>query len=132
MKFFRRKETPWEVVDSRSVDPVPMYYEDEDLDIVTVNENNIRRKYVLDVNRDMSKQLSSELPKAVAFAREQLLEEIKRSGYNILLLESWRVTVLRKAKLHRVEVEYSGRPALALNEVKTRHPPYMAVLQTSH
>ena len=29
MLLFRRKEIPWEVVDSRNVDPVPMYYEDE-------------------------------------------------------------------------------------------------------
>lgn len=26
---FRRKEIPWEVVDSRAVEPVPMYYDDE-------------------------------------------------------------------------------------------------------
>lgn len=25
----RRKDVPWEVVDSKAVDPVPMYYEDE-------------------------------------------------------------------------------------------------------
>lgn len=25
----RRKEIPWEVVDSKAVDPVPMYYDDE-------------------------------------------------------------------------------------------------------
>jgi hypothetical protein len=25
----RRKETPWEVVDSKAVEPVPMYYDDE-------------------------------------------------------------------------------------------------------
>ena len=29
MLLFRRKEMPWEVVDTRNVDPVPMYYEDE-------------------------------------------------------------------------------------------------------
>lgn len=29
MRLFRRKEIPWEVVDSRSVDPVYMYYEDD-------------------------------------------------------------------------------------------------------
>lgn len=29
---FRRRETPWEVVDSKAVDPIPLYYEfgDED------------------------------------------------------------------------------------------------------
>lgn len=29
MRLFRRKEVPWEVVDSRSVDPVYMYLEEE-------------------------------------------------------------------------------------------------------
>ena len=29
MRFFRRKETPWEVVGSKYVDSVPMYDEDE-------------------------------------------------------------------------------------------------------
>ncbi|KDR84758.1 hypothetical protein GALMADRAFT_131550 [Galerina marginata CBS 339.88] len=105
--FFRRKEIPWEVVDSRSVDPVPMYYEDEDLEVILVKENNVRRTYAFEIKRDARE--SSELLKAVVFAREQLLEEIKKNGYNILLLESWRVTVLRKAKLQRIEVEYSGR-----------------------
>lgn len=26
---FRRREIPWEVVDSKSVEPVPMYYGDD-------------------------------------------------------------------------------------------------------
>ena len=26
---FRRRETPWEVVDSEAVETVPMFYEDE-------------------------------------------------------------------------------------------------------
>jgi hypothetical protein len=30
MFHFRRKEIPWEVVDSKAVDPVPLYYEFED------------------------------------------------------------------------------------------------------
>ncbi|KIM48437.1 hypothetical protein M413DRAFT_440169 [Hebeloma cylindrosporum] len=130
MLLFRRKETPWEVVDSRSVDPVPMYYEDEDLDLVSVKDTNVRRTYVLELKRDARQQ--NDLRNAVVFAREQLLKEITKSGYNALLLESWRVTLLRKAKLHRVEVEYSGRPALAQNKAKRRHPPFMAVLQTCH
>jgi len=130
MLLFRRKEMPWEVVDTRSVDPVPMYYEDEDLDLLSVKENNVRRTYVLEVKRDARQH--NDLRNAVIFAREQLFKEVKKNGYNTLLLESWRVTLLRKAKLHRVEVEYSGRPALALNKVKKRHPPFMAVLQTYH
>lgn len=28
-KLFRRRETPWEVVDSEAVETVPMFYDDE-------------------------------------------------------------------------------------------------------
>ncbi|KJA25949.1 hypothetical protein HYPSUDRAFT_36793 [Hypholoma sublateritium FD-334 SS-4] len=124
--LFRRKETPWEVVESHSVDPVPMYYDDEDLDLIFAKDSNVRRKVVLDVPK--GKALREELQKAVVFARERLLEEIKQNGYNVLLLESWNITVLRRAKLHRVEVEYSGRPAIAINPLKERSPPFMEVL----
>ncbi|KAF8203290.1 hypothetical protein BJ912DRAFT_1037728 [Pholiota molesta] len=130
MMLFRRKEMPWEVVESQSVDPVPMYYDDEDLDLIYIKRSNVQRKYVLDVRNDQ--HLQSELQKAIVFARNQLLEEIKRNGYNILLLESWHITVLRRAKLHRVEVEYNGRPAIAMNTLKERHPPFMEVLKTGH
>jgi len=33
---FRRRETPWEVVDSKAVEPVPLYYEFEDGALVAV------------------------------------------------------------------------------------------------
>ncbi|KAF9480445.1 hypothetical protein BDN70DRAFT_877582 [Pholiota conissans] len=130
MTFFRRKETPWEVVGSQSVDPIPMYYDDEDLDLIYVKNTNVQRKYVIDVKKDQD--LQNELQKAIVFARAQLLEEVKKNGYNILLLESWHITVLRKAKLHRVEVEYNGRPAIALNTLKERHPPFIQVLKIGH
>jgi len=126
--LFRRREAAWEVVDSRNVDPVPMYYEDEDLDLDVVKDSNVRRTYVVEIKRDAMK--NNVLPRTVVFAREQLLQEVNKNGYNILLLEGWRVTVLRKAKLYRVEVEYSGRPARTQNKVPQRHPPFMAVLET--
>ncbi|KAF8895052.1 hypothetical protein CPB84DRAFT_1848384 [Gymnopilus junonius] len=130
MVLFRRKEVPWEVVDSRSVDPVPMYYEDEDLEIILIKETNVRRSYSFEIKRESrDKKL---LLNAVVFAREQLMKEIKQNGYNILLLESWRVTLLRKGKQHRIEVEYSGRPAIAseTNKVNKPNPPFMAILQS--
>ncbi|KAJ3508064.1 hypothetical protein NLJ89_g5958 [Agrocybe chaxingu] len=125
--LFRRREIPWEVVDSRSVDPVPMYYEDEDLEIAAIKDSTVRRMYAFDVKCEGKHR--GDLHKAVIFARDQLLQEMNKNGYNILLLESWRVTILRKGKRHRVEVEYSGRPARALNKVLKRQPPFMAVLQ---
>ena len=53
-----------------------------------MKDANVRRKFVVEVTHE--KMLLSELEKAVVFARQQLLEEIKRNGYNILLLE-WYV-----------------------------------------
>jgi len=85
---------------------------------------------LLDVKDDTRQ--STDLRNAVIFAREQLLQEAKKNGYNILWLESWQVTLLRKGRLHRVEVQYKGRPALALNKVPSRHPPFMALLQTAY
>lgn len=42
MLLFRRKETPWEVVASRSVDPVPMYYEDEGETSIETSVDDLR------------------------------------------------------------------------------------------
>ncbi|KAF9456149.1 hypothetical protein BDZ94DRAFT_438576 [Collybia nuda] len=124
---FRRRETPWEVVDSKSVEPVPMYYGDDDLDITIVGEVDVRGTYVFNVNR-MRGIINTQ--DAVIFARQQLLTEVVKKGYNTLLLESWQLTVLRRGKEHRIEVRYSGRPARTLNKLPSRgKPPFMAVLQ---
>lgn len=130
--LFRRKEIPWEVVDSKSVDPVYMYYDDdsEDLEIVAIKDTSIARTYLLEVKHDT--QRSADLRNAVIFARQQLLQEAKKNGYNLLWLESWRVTLLRKARSYRVEVQYKGRPARALNNVPDRNPPFIALLQTAY
>lgn len=101
---FRRKETPWEVVDSKSVDPIPTYYEDEgmsdifcpdkpahnftsyllDLDVVAVGERDIHGTFTFNVAYS---ERSKDLRNAVMFARQQLLHEATKNGYNILLME---------------------------------------------
>ncbi|KAF5377552.1 hypothetical protein D9615_005201 [Tricholomella constricta] len=127
---FRRRETPWEVVDSRAVDAIPMYYEDEELDIAIVGEADTRGTYVFEVN---PRKKAPDLRKAVEFARQQLLEEVVKKGYNILLLESWQLTVYRRGKEHRIEVQYNGRPARAQGKLPARRPPpFMAVLEACH
>jgi hypothetical protein len=56
-----------------------------DLDLLSVKDTNVRRTYVLEFKRDARQQ--NDLRNAVVFAREQLLKEMKKSGYNALLLE---------------------------------------------
>jgi len=125
---FRRRETPWEVVDSKAVEPVPLYYEyeDDDLDIVTVGEANTRRTYVFDVN---SSKKNIDLRDTVVFAQQQLLQETIKKGFNILLFESWQLTIYRRGKQRRIEVQYSARPGVALGKLPTRRsPPFVSVL----
>lgn len=93
------------------------------LDIVAVGETDTRGTYVFDVHHFKKGALHN----AVVFSRQQLIGEITKKGYNILLVEryifchyvlhlslilispSWQVTVLRRAKHYRVEVQYGGR-----------------------
>jgi len=122
----RRKETPWEVVDRKAVDPVPMYYDDdEDLDVVRVGESDTCGTFVFEV-KHLPK--GTHLRNAVFFAREQLLQEATKRDFNVLLLESWNLTLYRRGKQYRVEVRYNGRPAYALGKIPRRPPPFIRIL----
>jgi len=104
-----------------------MYYDDEDLNIVSVGEADTVGTYVFDLKHIPT---SPELRNVVFFARQQLLQVILQKGFNVLLLESWSLTLFRNGKRHRVEVQYSGRPARALGKIPAlRPPPFMAVLE---
>jgi hypothetical protein len=100
---FRRSEVPWEVVESKSVDPVPVYYEDDgvfkvlfpclgvraecvalDLDILSVGRADTSGTYIFDMK---DTQRSRDLRKAVLFARQQLLQVNAKQGFNLLVLE---------------------------------------------
>ncbi|KAJ7357128.1 hypothetical protein DFH08DRAFT_475002 [Mycena albidolilacea] len=120
----RRKEIPWEVVDSRAIEPVHMYYdEDKDLDIVSVGDADTCGTYVFNVEQLKTDDL-------VVFARQQLLKEVGKKGFNVLLSESWDLTIYRRGKHHRVQVSYSGRPARIDGDLPPlRPPPFMQVLQ---
>jgi len=129
---FRRRETPWEVVDSKAVEPVPLYYEleDDDLDIVALGEVDTRGTYVFEGNHTKK---CIDPRDAVVFAQQQLLKETAKKGFNVLLLESWQLTVFRRGKQQRIEVQYSARPARALGKLpKQRSPPFMGVLNPNN
>lgn len=122
----KKHEKPWEVVDSKAVEPVPLYDEEDDseIDIIYVHEARVVRTYVFDVRKD------KDVENSVLFAQQQFLEEIQRKGYNAFWTEGWRLTLLRKAKRHRVEVKYIGQPAcLTGKPVEPHQPPFLAVLE---
>ncbi|KAF9270456.1 hypothetical protein L218DRAFT_952579 [Marasmius fiardii PR-910] len=119
----RRKDAAWEVVGRRSVEPVLMYQEDEDLNIIKIQDSDIRRSYVFDVNRS---KLRSVTRNAIIFARQQLLLELSKKNYNTLLLEGWKLTIYKRDKLHRIEVQYTGRAAYVQGKFdETKQPPFM-------
>ena len=93
--------------------------------------------------------------KALIFARQQLLEEMAKKDCNVLLCEgyvnhfrrvvddhnltssiciimsySWHLTVLRRGKQYRIEVQYKGRGALARGKPTMTHrqPPFIELL----
>jgi len=104
-----------------------MYYDDEDLNIVSVGEADTVGTYVFELKH---LQTTIEFRNVLLFARQQLLQVILQKGYNVLLLESWSLTLYRKGKQHRVEVRYGGRPARVLGKMPAlRPPPFMAVLE---
>ncbi|KAA1468595.1 hypothetical protein DENSPDRAFT_833956 [Dentipellis sp. KUC8613] len=119
----RRHERPWEVVDSKNVEPVSICSHEDDLDIVYIHETDIVRTYVFDVRQ------AKDFHNALLFAQRQLQEEVRTKGYNALWSEGWQVTLLRKGKKHRVEVRYIARPAcLAGKPLRAYEPPFMGVL----
>ena len=133
---FRRKELPWEVVDNKFVDPVPMYLVDEDMDVVSVSPTEMRGHYLFDLSdkkkKDVGYRGTQDLTRAVRFARQELMREAANKGYNVLLIESWQLTILRRAKNHRIEVRYSGRPARCVGKPppSSHNPPCMGILYT--
>ncbi|KAH7911218.1 hypothetical protein BJ138DRAFT_1113381 [Hygrophoropsis aurantiaca] len=131
MKWFHRKnDMPWEVVGYEAVEPVPMFDEDDDYDILRVRDTDTCGTYIFEYGKNPR---GTHYADAVIFARQQLLQEIAKKHYNTLLLESWTLTLFRKGKRHRIEVQYAGRPAYVSGKLlPNRPPPFMAVLEGRH
>jgi hypothetical protein len=104
MKWFRRKnEQSWEVVGCECIDPVPMIDDDDgalvwswacesfpirplpELVILRVRDTDTCGTYIFDLGKRSPQ--GSDYCNAVLFARQQLLQEIVKNSYNILLLE---------------------------------------------
>ncbi|KAI0690689.1 hypothetical protein BC835DRAFT_1280580 [Cytidiella melzeri] len=116
-KHFRRREAPWEVVDSRLVSPVPMWDEDSEMEVLRMHDTDL----LVELQHEIKNV--AELRKAVQFARLRLMKEASQLQYNILLMEGWRYTLLRKGSRYRLDVVYSGRPAYATGKIISHSPP---------
>ncbi|KAG0697164.1 hypothetical protein DFH29DRAFT_812108 [Suillus ampliporus] len=133
MKWFRRKnEQSWEVVGCECIDPpLIIIIIILDLDILRVRDTSTCGTYIFDLGKRSPQ--GSDYTNAVLFARQQLIEEIVKSDYNVLLFESWTLILYRKGKSHRIEVQYAGRPAYVSGKTPPlRPPPFMAVLESQH
>jgi len=130
----RRRDAPWEVVDHKTVQSVPTFFDDEDIDIVRLSGAETRGTYVFDLRDDAFNAGPEADPeqrrhRALIFARQQLLAAVAKQNYNVLLFEGWNLTVLRKGKRWRLEVQYTGRGAHALGKLEPRLPPFMELLE---
>ncbi|KAG1810110.1 uncharacterized protein HD556DRAFT_1428269 [Suillus plorans] len=124
-------EQSWEVVGCECIDPVPMIDDGDELDILRVTDTDTCGTYIFDLGKRSPQ--GSDYCRAVLFARQQLFQEIVKNGYNMLLLEGWTLTLYRKGKSHRIEVQYAGRPAYVSGKAPPFHPPpFMAVLESQH
>jgi hypothetical protein len=106
---FRRKEQPWEVVDCKAVNPVLMYGDDddegefdprriidynltappaEDLDVHRISDVVTHGTYVFDLSYKHGPP-GLQLQRALSFAQQQLLREVEKKGFNILLVEGY-------------------------------------------
>ncbi|KAI5119932.1 hypothetical protein M0805_000897 [Coniferiporia weirii] len=141
----RRRDVPWEVVDCKVVQSVPTFYDDEDVDIIRLSAAETRGTYVFELRTGASKRQGKKKGldsctdaalvgehgrKALIFARQQLLAEVAKRNYNVLLQEGWSLTVFRSGKRYRIEVQYSGRGVLAAGKPTLAHrqPPFMELL----
>ncbi|PCH33440.1 hypothetical protein WOLCODRAFT_61569, partial [Wolfiporia cocos MD-104 SS10] len=88
MWFARREiDEPWEVVDSKCVEPVPMYDDDEDLQILRVSDTELSASYEFDRNAVRGAGRHFNVHAALLHTRSRLRREAAHRGYNILLTE---------------------------------------------
>ncbi|KAF8845409.1 hypothetical protein BDN67DRAFT_987106 [Paxillus ammoniavirescens] len=130
--WFRRKnEPPWEVVGCEIVEPVFMFDGGDELDVVRVRGMSMSGKYIFDFKKHAPN--GAQGVSTVLFARQQLMQEITKKSYNILLIEGWTLTRLRQGKHYRIEVDYTGRPGYVSGKLPVpRPPPFIAVLEGRH
>ncbi|KAG8746006.1 hypothetical protein FRC10_006345 [Ceratobasidium sp. 414] len=106
MLFHAPRRPCWEVVDHKEVKPMPAYYDQGDLQILKVHDSDIAGQYEFEMKTDFRCR------QALEAARMELLHEIKKEHCNILLVEGWKLTKLRRGQEMRIRVHYHGMPIL--------------------
>lgn len=102
--------------------------DEDDYDMVRVRHSDLTRSYLFEGLDRMPS--GGRLASAVHFAKQRFLDEVAQKEYNLLLAESWKVTLLRKGDVYRIEVQYTARPAHVVGIVPPpRPPPFLGVLQ---
>jgi len=133
----------WEVVDAKSVEPVCVYDDPDDLPIMRVASENVNVSCTYDVRRPHpDDKARSPITAALLTARGRLLREAARAGYNILLVEGWSISLQRRSAAHaaqthpyapsfRLSVHYTGRPAFVggADSGPRPPPPFFGMLQ---
>ncbi|KAI0082233.1 hypothetical protein K474DRAFT_1655591 [Panus rudis PR-1116 ss-1] len=123
-RFLRRKDDPWEVVQTNDIRPTLMYDED---DAAIHVRNCSTTDQAITVLHDIND--ITNIREAICATRSQLMRRLKENGFNTLLTESWQLTIYRKRKKHRVEVTYRGRPACVEGGKRDNvSPPWLDIL----
>ncbi|KAG8763815.1 hypothetical protein FRC11_011886 [Ceratobasidium sp. 423] len=95
--LFRAPRRPcWEVVDHKEVKPTPVYYDQEDLQILKIHDSDIAGQYEFEMRSDFRCR------QALEAARLELLHQIKKDQCNVLLVEGWKLTKLRRGREMRI------------------------------
>ncbi|KAG6334927.1 hypothetical protein ID866_4169 [Astraeus odoratus] len=134
MKWFRchrNHQAPWEVVGCKTIEPVLMFDPEEDWESVFVQDADTCGRYTFEFTKHAPSGIH--YASALLFARQQLLQEVTKKGFNILLVEGWTLTLLRQGRRHRIQVDYTGRPGCMYGKLPPlRPPPFMALLEGEH
>ncbi|KAI0728634.1 hypothetical protein C8Q72DRAFT_885197 [Fomitopsis betulina] len=140
----QHSDSTWEVVDSKSIEPVSVYDDLDELPILRVASQDITVSCTYDVRPLLpDDKARSPISAALLNARGRLLREAARAEYNIFLVEGWSVTLHRKTRPspaqaesphsapYRLSVHYTGRPAFMRGaHPGTRPPPpFFSMLQ---
>ncbi|KIJ40183.1 hypothetical protein M422DRAFT_257017 [Sphaerobolus stellatus SS14] len=134
MIFSPKKKTSWELVERKAIAPVMVDDEYEDLDVVHVSPKDVEATYVFDVPPKSEVPSWQDMQRVIVFARQQYMKEASAQGWNTLLKEGWEILWFRKSSKRRLEVKYSGRPALVSglkpHAALARSPPFLELLRS--